>query len=85
MTARDMYLWAVHVIGPDDIYAARTYEAALMEAHNVNTWVVSRTDRHPYDPHIWAVPVRWQDVVSDPSPEAHARDLEARKKRGEIT
>jgi hypothetical protein len=84
MTARDTDLWAVHIIGSDDVLAARTYEAALMEAHNLNTWVVSRRDRHPYDPHIWAVPRRWADVVSDASPEAHARALEARRQRREI-
>jgi len=77
-------LWAVHVFGPDDILAARTYEAALMEAHELNAWVVGRRERHHHDPHIWAVPRRWVDVVKDGSPEAHARELKARRARGEI-
>lgn len=76
----DQELWAVHVIGPDDVYAAASYEEALTRAQKINEWVVGRTDRHPYAPHMWAIPKLWREAVSSGTSEAHAAALERQRR-----
>jgi hypothetical protein len=43
-------LWAVHVSGSDDIWAAPSADDAIAAAARFNTWYEGRADKHEYDP-----------------------------------
>lgn len=66
-------LWCCHVRGPDDLYAAESYEAALKHADDLNDALKKHNagrEPHPYDPIISAVPAPWPWGA-----ESHAEDL----------
>ena len=66
-------LWCCHVRGPDDLYAAESYEAALKQADDLNDALKKHNagrEPHPYDPIISAVPAPWPWDA-----ESHAEDL----------
>lgn len=67
-------LWALHVEGPDDLYAAPSQEAAEKRAVEFNAWWTARRaageTRSEFAPTVNAVAVPWPYT-----PEAHAEDL----------
>jgi hypothetical protein len=78
-------LWCCHVIGPDDLYAAKSFEAAKAHADALNAALDRNTELHPELSDILcrAVPALWPW-----SPEAHAEGLaklqEAEARRGTV-
>lgn len=39
-------LWGVHVIGPDDIYPARSWSDAVTMADDINRYALARNEGH---------------------------------------
>lgn len=70
--ALDKVLWCCHVLGPDDLHAAPSYEAALAHATALNAAIDGRVAEHPElaDVLCKAVPALWPW-----SPEGHASAL----------
>lgn len=48
-------LFAVHVIGPDDIWPMPDLETARQSAKKLNDWHFNRADKSPDDPSLYAV------------------------------
>lgn len=48
-------LFAVHVIGPDDIWPMPDLETARQSAKKLNDWHFNRADKRPDDPSLYAV------------------------------
>jgi hypothetical protein len=65
--SRSHKLYAVHILGPDDIFAAPSKEAAERAAKSVNDWF--STNRWP-DVEVKAVVIEWPF-----SEELHASDV----------
>lgn len=66
-------LWAVHVVGPDDIHACASMQLAFRNAlwMNIGAWPLIANDDHKFGPtYIWATPELW-----DGTAEEHAEDL----------
>ncbi len=72
-------LFAVSIIGPDDLVAAASYADAVKIAHAFNSWWVGRLDKlRDLDPHLWAVPITWPWSAPD-----HAANLAKAATTGE--
>jgi len=65
----DLALWCVHILGPDDVLAAPSHEAASIHARELNKSLHSRLQA-PNDILCFAYPAPWPH-----SPEAHAEAL----------
>ena len=69
----DDALWCINITGPDDVIAVSSREDAIRFSKRFNDWwITTIVDKglHPYEPTMWAVPVRWpHDSAS------HAADL----------
>jgi len=64
----NMVLWCVHVLGPDDVIAAPSHDAAATHAHELNKALFSR--RGPDDVLCFAYAAPWPH-----SKDAHAEDV----------
>jgi hypothetical protein len=57
-------LWAVHSIGPNEIWAMPDYDTAVK-----NAWALSRDPRlerdHPYKPEVFVVPILWPGTADE--------------------
>lgn len=42
----NLVLWCVHVLGPDDVLAAPSHDAAATHAHELNKALFSRVGQH---------------------------------------
>lgn len=65
----NLTLWCVHVLGPDDVMAAPSHDAAVTHAHEVNKAVFGRITKAD-DVLCFAYAAPWPH-----SKEAHAADL----------
>lgn len=57
---QDKNLWAVNIIGPDDLIPVASYIDAARVSNTFNAWwqqQVTVRGLHKYDPHLWARPV----------------------------
>lgn len=66
----DLTLWCVHVLGPDDVMAAPSHDAAVVRARELNKTIFSRISE-PNDILCFAYAAPWPH-----SQDAHAEDLE---------
>lgn len=66
----DDTLWMIHVLGPDDIYAAPSLVEAYEQAAKYQRFFDGRKDKHEHDPIVRAVVTEW-----DGTPEQHAHNL----------
>lgn len=57
-TNADLVLWCVHVLGPDDLYAAPSHEAAAVHARELNNALHGRPDT-PADVLCFAYAAPW--------------------------
>ena len=67
----DDTLCMIHLLGPDDIYAAPSLSAAYEQAAKWQQAFDARTDKHELDPTFRAVVTEWEGT-----PEGHAENLE---------
>lgn len=77
--AEKITLWAVHIVGPDDLVPVASYEDALALACAFNDWWRDRIAKNPLtdmDPRMWASPVEYSgdteehtEWVKSPSPD----------------
>lgn len=65
----DLTLWCVHVLGPDDVYAAPSHDAAVVHARWLNQAVHGRNST-PRDILAFAYAAPWPH-----SKESHADDV----------
>lgn len=69
-------LWAINILGPDDLFAVPDRESAIHNANRFNTWweetfrAQRLDDPREYGPICWAVPITWSG-----SAESHASNL----------
>lgn len=61
--------WCVHILGPDDVIAAPTHEAAVERAHELNISIHDR-DHEPNDLLCFAYAAPWPH-----DKESHAENL----------
>jgi len=54
----DLTLWCVHILGPDDVLAAPSHDAAAVHAHELNKAVHSRVSE-PNDVLCFAYAAPW--------------------------
>ena len=66
----DLTLWCVHVLGPDDIYAAPCHGAAVVHARELNKAVIGRVKDRENDVLCFSYAAPWPH-----SKEGHAEDL----------
>jgi hypothetical protein len=66
----DLTQWCVHVLGPDDIYAAPSHDAAVIKARELNKTLHGRPGVLPDDILCFAYAAPWPH-----SKAAHADDL----------
>lgn len=72
----DTKLWALHILGPDDVYAAPSEEEATACAKQINDLLSARVNQNTNYPPIDALVILWPF-----SAEAHAADLPKWKER----
>lgn len=65
----DLALWCVHVLGPDDVYAAPCHDAAVVRAREMNKSLHGRAGS-PDDVLCFAYAAPWPH-----SREAHSEDV----------
>jgi hypothetical protein len=73
MKMANVRLWCCHVIGPDDVTACESKEAAQKMADETNAFLAVEDAKHVDDPHwplVTAVATIWPH-----SPESHQADL----------
>lgn len=63
----NLTLWCVHILGPDDVLAAPSHDAAVVHAHELNKALHSRASRPVDDVLCFAYAAPWPH-----SKEAHA-------------
>ena len=66
----DLTLWCVHVLGPDDVHAMPSHDAAVISARELNKAIHGKAEA-PEDILCFAYAAPWPH-----SAEAHAEDME---------
>jgi hypothetical protein len=69
MNPYDNEKWGVHLVGPDNIYAAKTFDEAVNQAAEFNKTMVifaNRRDCSELAPLCWAKVELWKDISSGP-------------------
>ena len=70
----NLVLWCVHVLGPDDVMAAPSHDAAVVRAHEINKATFGR--RGPDDVLCFAYAAPWPYGA-----EEHAADIDKQREQ----
>lgn len=65
MNAYDLEKWGVHVLGPDNIYAAESFDDAVKKCNEINSEIIKdvKSVIDENGPLLWAQVVKWNDVA----------------------